>query len=391
LTARAPAEKTRAMHFLVLALCLAASAPLAAEFTPEKPVTAELPPAGGARRVWLHDFAATNYSKAILYDADAGATLGTVDTGYQGMELELSAKGARFFAAETYLARGFRGARTDVITTFDAQTLLRTGEIEIPAKRLLGMPTSAHAALLDEERFLVVYNFSPASTVSVVDLVKQRFAGEIELAGCALVYPLGPRRFASLCGDGGVLELELDDNGKEQRRQTHPKLFDPAVDPLIEKAVRVGSSWLFVSFAGDVYVLDGANDGLAFGPRWSLTSDAEREERWLPGGLQPFALHAASGRLYALMHQGGPGTHKEPGEVVWVFDVAAKRRVQTLALSEPATSIAVSTDAAPLLYAAFLVSPALQVYDAAKGARLRTIESAAGWPALIQPVPGGAP
>ena len=381
------------MRLAVLALVswLAAGAALAADFAPEAPATATLAPAGAGRRVWLHDFAATNYSKAILYDADAGKPLGTVDTGYEGMELELSAKTPRFFVAETFLSRAFRGERTDVVTTFDAATLLPTGEIAIPAKRLLGMPTSAHAVLLDDERFLLVYNFSPASTVSVVDLEQQRFAGEIELAGCALLYPLGPRRFASLCGDGGVLEIALDDAGAEQRRKVYAKVFDPAVDPLSEKAVRVGSSWLFTSFAGDVYTFDASGAELAFPPHWSLASPVERKARWLPGGLQPLALHAASGRLYALMHQGGAGSHKDPGTAVWVFDVAAKKRVQTIALREPATSIAVSSDAAPLLYSALLVSPALQVYDARKGARLRTIASSAGWPALLQPVAGGAP
>jgi methylamine dehydrogenase heavy chain len=186
------------MRCLVLAFALLLhGGAFAAEFTPEKPEASDLAAAApGARRVWMHDFAAMNYSKAVLYDADAGRLLGTVDTGYEGMELELSAKGEHFFVAETFLARGFRGKRTDVITTFDAKTFRPTGEIEIPAKRLLGMPTSAHASLLDDERFLGVYNFSPASTVSVVDLEKKRFAGELELAGCALVYPLGPRRFA---------------------------------------------------------------------------------------------------------------------------------------------------------------------------------------------------
>lgn len=370
---------------LGLVLSLATGGALAADFTPEKPGTAALA-SGGGRRVWVHDFAAVNYSKATLYDADAGKPLGSVDTGYEGMELELSAKGPRFFVAETFLSRGFRGERTDVVTTYDATTLLPTGEIAIPAKRLLGMPTAAHSALLDDERFLVVYNFSPASTASVVDLERGSFAGEIELAGCALLYPLGPRRFASLCGDGGVLEVGLDDAGKELRRKVYKKVFDPAIDPLSEKAVRAGSSWLFVSFAGDVYTLDASGAELAFPARWSLTSDAERKARWLPGGLQPFALHVRAGRLYALMHQGGPGSHKDPGDAVWVFDLATRKKVQAIALAEPATSIAVSADAEPLLYSALLVSPSLHVYDASKGARLRTIEAAAGWPALLQPV-----
>jgi methylamine dehydrogenase heavy chain len=375
---------------VALATFCAASLALAAEFTPEKPATSDLASAGSSRRVWLHDFAATNYSKAVLYDADAGRLLGTVDTGYEGMELELSAKGPRFFVAETFLSRAFRGKRTDVVTTFDSKTLLPTGEIEIPAKRLLGMPTSAHSALLDDERFLLVYNFSPKSSVSVVDLEKKRFAGELELAGCALVYPLGPRRFASLCGDGGALEVTLDDAGKEKARKTHKQFFDPGVDPLIEKGVRAGKFWFFMSFAGDVYTLDDTGSELALGERWSLTNPAERKDGWLPGGLQPFALHAPTSRLFVLMHQGGPGSHKDPGESVWVFDLPKQQRVQQIALGEPATSIAVSGDAAPLLYSAFLVSRALQVYDAGKGERLRTIETAANWPALIQPA-GDAP
>jgi methylamine dehydrogenase heavy chain len=306
------------------------------------------------------------------------------------MELELSAKSPRFFSAETYLSRGFRGTRTDVITTTDANTLRPTGEIEIPAKRLLGMPTSAHAGLLDDERFLVAYNFSPASTVSVVDLERGAFVGEIEVAGCALVYPLGPRRFASLCGDGSLLEVSLDDAGRERSRATHPKLFDPSRDPLLEKAVRAGDRWLFVSFAGDVQPVEVSATGLEFGARWPLSSASERAARWLPGGLQPFALHAKTGRLYALIHQGGADSHKDPGTEVWVYDLAKKQRVQKIALGEIATSIAVSADDAPLLYTAFLGAPALQVYDARTGAKLRAIANAASWPGLLQPIAGAA-
>jgi methylamine dehydrogenase heavy chain len=358
----------------------------AADFVPEAPSTATVP--AGPHQVWMHDIAGISYTKATLYDADTGRLLGSVDTGYLGMKLELSAKAARFFSVETYLSRGFRGERTDVVTIYDAKSLRPVGEIGIPAKRLLGMPTTAHSSLLDDERFLVAYNFSPASTVSVVDLERERFAGEIELAGCALLYPLGPRRFASLCGDGGLLELILDDEGHEQTRKIHPKLFDPNVDPLMEKAVRAGATWYFVSFAGDVHPVDASGAEVAFGATWPLASDAERAAKWLPGGLQPFAVHAPSGRLYALMHKGPRDTHKEHGETVWVFDLATKKRVQTISLAEPASSIALSSDAT-LLYAAFLGSPTLSIYDARGGKRVRQIAQAAAWPALLQPLAGG--
>jgi methylamine dehydrogenase heavy chain len=145
-----------------------------------------------------------------------------------------------------------------------------------------------------------------------------------------------------------------------------------------------------VSFAGDVHPVDAASAELAFDPSWPLSSVEERASGWRPGGLQPFALHAKSGRMYALMHQGGPDTHKDPGQEVWVYDLATRKRVQRLVLGEIATSIAVSPDEAPLLYSAFLGAPALVVYDARTGARLRAIENAASWPGLLQPIAGAA-
>ncbi|MGH7291648.1 MAG: amine dehydrogenase large subunit, partial [Myxococcota bacterium] len=149
------------------------------------------------------------------------------------------------------------------------------------------------------------------------------------------------------------------------------------------------ATWYFVSFGGDVYPVDASGAEPAFGAKWPLASDAERAAKWLPGGLQPFAVHAPSGRLFALMHKGLRDTHKEHGETVWVFDLATRKRAQTIALREPATSIALSSDAA-LLYAAFLGSPTLSVYDARGGKRLRGIDHAAAWPALLQPLAAGA-
>ena len=79
--------------------------------------------------------------------------------------------------------------------------------------------------------------------------------------------------------------------------------------------------------------------------------------------MQHLALHAGTGRLYSLMHVGGEYTHKDPGTEVWVYDLAGKRRVQRIALKDPATSIAVTRDAKPLLFSIFIGAP--------EGGRLR--------------------
>ena len=108
-------------------------------------------------------------------------------------------------------------------------------------------------------------------------------------------------------------------------------------------------------------------------PRWSLLDAADRKASWRPGGLQHLALHTVTHRLYSLMHVGGAGTHKEAGTEVWVYDLAAKRRVQRIALADPATAITVTRDAKPVLFAIFIGAPKLDVYDPAAGKRLRSI------------------
>ena len=73
------------------------------------------------------------------------------------------------YSPETYFSRGTRGVRTDVVTLYDAGTLEAVGEIPIPPKRSSNLPMIANAVLTDDERFLLIYNFNPGQSVTVVD------------------------------------------------------------------------------------------------------------------------------------------------------------------------------------------------------------------------------
>ena len=73
------------------------------------------------------------------------------------------------------------------------------------------------------------------------------------------------------------------------------------------------------------------------------------------------------------MHIGGADTHKDPGTEVWVYDVAGKKRTQRIVLKEMATSIAVTQDVKPLLFAIFIGAQKVDVYDALSGTFLRSI------------------
>ncbi len=208
-----------------------------------------------------------------------------------------------------------------------------------------------------------------------------------------------------LCANGAAMLVTVDDEGREAGVARTEVFFDPERDPVTEKAVRRGTEWLFVSFEGDVHPVDVGGDAVRFGEKWSLLTDADRRDSWRIGGAQHLAVHAASGRLYALVHQGGPDTHKDPGSEIWVYDLGRRARVQRIPVLNPLASfvrqqmgpgegtmrraadwlldrvlpntgvdrILVTQDERPVLIASASVPPTVTVHDAMTGAVLREV------------------
>jgi methylamine dehydrogenase heavy chain len=370
------------MLLLVAAL---RAVPVSAQI-PESIGTRELP-APGPHWVWIDDDAYHTEldGRAWLVDADSGALLGMLSTGLQFQNLQLPRAYDHIYSAETYYTRGSRGERTDVISIYDPTTLEPEGEIVIPPKRQNGVAMTSYTGTTDDDRFMLVYNFTPAQSVTVADLVARTFVGEIATPGCALVYPGGVRRFATLCGDGTLLTVDLADDGSEAARARSGPFFDPAADPITEKGVRLGDRWLFASFGGMIHAVDIGDSPAQFATPWPIVTTAERRTGWRISGYTHLAVHAATRTLYALMHRGGPETRKDPGTEVWVFEAEGGPRVRRIRLAEPALSLEVTPDDAPLLLA--LGDDGLQVYDAASGRHLRTIAGIGSSLSLVQALP----
>jgi methylamine dehydrogenase heavy chain len=347
------------------------------------PETAVLPLAS-KHWVWVNDFVFPHMADGMAYlvDGDSGGYLGTLSTGYGFAHVLLSRDGKVIYSPETYFSRGTRGTRSDVVTVYDAKTLKVLREISIPPKRSSNLPMIADAALTDDDRFLLIYNFTPAQSVTVVDTKTHQFAGEVQTAGCALVYPTGPRSFFSLCGDGALLMAVLDEKGRARTQRTAP-LFAVANDPVTEKPVRVGNTWFFVSFDGLIYPVAVTPATAVVGKTWRLTTDAERRAGWRPGGLQQLTVDGARGRLYAIMHQGNLSTHKDSGKDVWVYDVATGQRTQRISLKNQANSIQLTSDAQPLLFSIAGDSSILDVYDGLSGRLLRSVEHIGTTPTVM--------
>src|SRR5699024_4805432 len=183
----------------------------------------------------------------------------------------------------------------------------------------------------DDDRFVYVFNFTPAQSVSVVDTKSREFVGEIEISGCTLNYVIGDRRFASLCGNGDLLVVTLNDEGKEVDRQYVP-FFDPDKIELIERAARgADRMYYFVSVGGVVHPVDFSGDKPKVLPTWSLTEGLEGRADWGPGGWQLITVAPALNRLYVLMHpEHDESKWENPSKTIWVFDLETHEKVGTL-------------------------------------------------------------
>jgi methylamine dehydrogenase heavy chain len=344
-----------------------------------------LPRPASPHWVWVNDFVFSHMvsGKAMLVDGDSGRFLGELDTGFGSQRVVLAPDGQVIYSPETYFSRGTRGVRTDVVTLYDSSHLSPLGEVVIPPKRSSNMPMISNAQLTDDGRFLLIYNFTPAQSITVVDTRSRKFVGEVETSGCALIFPTGARSFFSLCADGALLHTVLDDTGHASKSDRTQPLFDVDHDPLTEKGVRVGDTWYFVSFSGMLYPFKLEQGSVKLQKTWPLLSAAEKAQNWRPGGLQQLAVHTGLNRLYAIMHQGPLETHKDPGREVWVYDLARQARIQKIAMKNNSGSIQVTRDSHPLLFSIFIDSTVLDIYDATTGNLLRSVSDIGTTPTVL--------
>ena len=345
----------------------------------------KLPSRPHPRWVWINDVSFTHLEagKAFLVDGGTGEMLGMLSTGIHGMVLALPNDYHAVYSPESYWSRGTRGERTDIVAVYDSSQLKPVAEVEIPAKRAETIPTTQNATFTDNNRFLAIYNYTPAQSISLVDVGQRRFVKEIDSAGCAMVYAFGMQRLASICGDGTLLVIELDDNGRDRKKYRTKAFFDPDGDFVSEKAVRFKDQWLFLSVQGYVHPISITGSEPIIHEKWSLLTDSERTESWIKSGLQPLAVHQQSAQLFVLMHQGNRDSYKDPGKEVWVYDLEIKTRVRKIQLKQPATAIQVSQDNEPLLFTVFSAYPELLVYDAVSGMFKRKVTQIGQTPTIL--------
>lgn len=303
-------------------------------------------------------------SNVWILDGDSEEMLGVIDGGYTA-NFAMAPDEKELYLAETFWSRGSRGQRTDVVTWYDPRTLEPQGEVELPRGRFLVVTKKYDADVTTDGRYLVSYNMAPATSVSVVDLETRTYVTDIETPGCALMYVMGPNRFAMMCADGSFLTVDFDADGGAEMKRGDP-FFDVENDPVFEHPAfskRAGRAF-FVSYEGLVYPVDFSGPTPRVGESWSLVNGAEKGT-WWPGGWQVATYHPETHQLFVLMHRGRKWTHKNLGEEIWVFDTRQQKRTARMQVENAALSIQVTQDAQPLLFAIeYGEAPGVEIFDA---------------------------
>lgn len=380
-------RKAFAGRLLTTALALAASGGALAELPPEPITVGKLPPPS-PYRIYLADISIGHIVDGRLHviDGDKLRYEGVIATGYAGQPI-LSADRREVYVATTYYSRLSHGTRTDVVDIHDAQTLTKTGEVELPPRHAQSLNYKGTIRPSADGRWLFVQYATPATSVGVIDLKTRKTVNEIATPGCWSILPAASvgGRFSTVCGDGTLLTVSLDDKGQVATQKRSAKFFDADKDPIFIHAEQDKDTYRFVSFLGDVYTAKVGAEVASFETPWSILTAADRKQGWRPGGYQLIAQHNASGRLYVTMHDKGmEGSHKTPAKEIWTIDLASRKRIERTP-GQNAIALAVSQGEGSKLFAYDGVKAAIAVFDASRKLSLaKRMEGVGETPTLME-------
>ena len=343
----------------------------------EIPSSVKLPEVYPPSFVFVNDLIAISMvtGRVAIVDVarDEAAFKAQVQVGYWGQLLSSSTR-PELYAASTYYSRVTRGERTDVITVYDKASIKPIDEIILPgAKRGLLVAHKDNFQFTNDQKWALVFNFTPASSITIVDLIARRVLNEVDVPGCTFAYPLGKRGFMSLCADGTMLSVSLDENGKVLDSVSSAGFNDIDKDPMNMIPARHGGKAWFATFDGNIRSIDLTGSVARDLGAFALPHESTTAGEWLPSGWQVITADP-KGLLYVLMNPaGGEGTQKQGGTEVWVIDPVSKERIKRFPLANVGVSIEVTHEDSPSLVVA-QGNGSLDVYDSTTGSLRRSIK-----------------
>jgi methylamine dehydrogenase heavy chain len=267
----------------------------------------------------------TGGERILVADVEGFKCQGVIGMpGWRGQFL--LTKGGQAIVTNSWWERGTTGKRTDLVEVWDVPTLSKTAvEIEVPPRLALRGNDSTMVGLSANEQFLFLQNATPATSVSVVDMMAKKFVAEIPMPGCFGIYPLtaAPNRFVALCGDGTAASVTVDAKGQAKGVVRSSAFFDADVDPLFPKAARDGDTLYFASFHGSIYKVDISGPTAKLVEKFSIVEGVDGG--WKPASENLLAFAPEGKVLFVSMFPNSKdGDHRVNGSQIWSVDVVGK-------------------------------------------------------------------
>jgi methylamine dehydrogenase heavy chain len=341
---------TRIAGWMVLLLAVCPWDPSAAAETPFQPQRLTAKPAIDPGANVFTAVSATDGAGGIhVFSAADLSYKGSMSSGAMGQVL-LSRDGKTAYAASVFIKRVVYGPRETIMQIYDVATLSLIREIELPSKFAMVLTLGPMLVQSADRRYVYVQNATPATSVTVVDVIAGKVTGEIPAPGCFGIYPsLEGHRFSTICGDGTFASFTLKANGASADRTQSTKIFDADKDPIFVPAERVGADWVFISYHGNIYRVTDSGPAVKLSETYSVTTGVDGG--WAPGGAQLIAYNKPNNVLFIGMHPNEKdGSHKQPAKEIWAYNLTSKKLLYRSPVDE-VTSLTASDAAVPVLYA----------------------------------------
>jgi methylamine dehydrogenase heavy chain len=329
--------------------------------------------------IFAHDLNFNSLLDGKIFIVDVAAESrnfkGMIGVGMMG-QFQAARARPELYTGQTILSRRTYGERTDLLIIFDKSTLQPVDEIVLPAKRQQMVTQPNSFQLIDDERIGLVMNFTPAASVTVVDIPERSVLSEISLPGCNLVFPTGARGFSTLCADGSMVTYVLNTDGSIEHSERSEQFIDIDMDPIFAKNAQLGGVTFFPSYRGRIQPIDFRGDTPAILDAWQFVPDDLRAEDWRPSGWQVIA--ASSEELFVVMAPDGEeGSHKDGGSEIWVLDPETHALERRIELPSGGLSITV-TRSDPAYLVVTNGNMELDVFNPRSGELLRTVSLGGG-------------
>lgn len=335
--------KSSGVACVACAAALLGGAASAQEFEPESlTVESELAP---GPNVFVNYSSWDGAGAVNILSADDLSYKGDISTGLTG-QFMLSPDGATIYAASIFPKRIVSGPIEAVLQAYDVKTTMLKSEIAIPDSLAQTMTGKYMLRMTADGRFIIAQNATPATSVTVVDLASGAVTAEVPTPGCWAIYPTtSGAGFSTVCGDGTLTTIMLDDAGQVASQIDSAALFDMDANPVFVHAERIDGALVFLTFNGDLISVSTEGEPAVL----DSFSILEGVEGWAPGGYEILAYSADTGVLFVPMHSDpSNGSHKNGSEEIWAIDFANKT-VLSRSPAEHITNIAVTRGDAPVL------------------------------------------